>query len=150
MPLSWLQNKFSEVSKSLKDEVSRFRNQTFLEAVIAGCTLVAYADGIVRPEEKQKMMGALRHNDALSLFDTSEVIRLFEKYSGHFEFDRAIGEIEALRVVGKLKGKEGESRLTVRVCCAIGAADGNFEEAERQAVRKICTELGFKPSEFDL
>jgi len=40
--------------------------------------------------------------------------------------------------------------LMVRVCCAIGAADGNFDENEKTAVRNICAELGLNPKDFDL
>lgn len=150
MALSWLKTKFDEVSKSLKDEVTKIKNQMFLEGVIAGCTLVAYADGIVRPEEKQKMMGFLRSNDVLSVFDTSKVIQLFDKSASKYEFDRAIGEMEALAAIGKVRSKPAEARLLVRVCCAIGASDGNFDETEKQAVKKICQELGLDPAEFDL
>src|SRR5437868_14900980 len=70
MALNWLKGKFNEVSKGLKDEVTRIKNTTFLEGVIAGCTVVAYADGVVKAEEKQKMMGFLKNNDMLSVFDT--------------------------------------------------------------------------------
>ncbi len=150
MALDWLKNRFNEVSKSLKDEVTKIRNKSFLEGVIAGCTLVAYADGIVSPEEKQKMMGALKHNDVLSVFDTADVIKLFQTYSEKFEFDRAIGEMETLKAISRTKGKDGEARLLVRVCCAIGASDGNFDESEKSAVRKICSELGLSPKDFDL
>jgi len=150
MALSWLKNKFDEVSKSLKDEVTRVKNQTFLEGVISGCTIVAYADGIVRPEEKQKMMAFLRSNDVLSVFDTSKVIALFEKASSKYEFDRSIGEMENLATVAKLREKPAEARLLVRVCCAIGASDGDFDETEKSAVRKICSELNLNPADFDL
>lgn len=150
MALEWLRNRVSEVSTSLKNEVNKVRNKTFLEAVVAGCVLVAYADGVVKPEEKQKMMGFLRTSETLSVFNVDEVIATFEKYSQHFEFDPAIGEANALQTVGKLKSKENEARLMVRVCCAIGAADGVFDESEKNAVRKICNELGLNPKDFDL
>lgn len=150
MSLSWLKGKMDEVSKSLKNEVTKIKNQTFLEGVVAGCTMVAYADGVVRPEEKQKMMGFMRSNDVLSVFDISKVIALFDKSSSKYEFDRSIGEMEALASVGKLRSKPSEARLLVRVCCAIGASDGNFDQTEKQAVAKICKELGLDPAEFDL
>ena len=161
MALSWLKNKFDDVSKSLKDEVTKIKNQTFLEGVVAGCTIVAYADGVVSSEEKQKMMGFMRSNDVLSVFDTAKVIQLFEKGVSKYEFDRSIGEMEALAVdarrerqqravVGKLRSKPAEARLLVRVCCAIGASDGNFDATEKQAVVRICNELGLSASEFDL
>ena len=38
----------------------------------------------------------------------------------------------------------------VRVCCAIGAADGNFDDDEKAVVRKICAELNLNPKDFDL
>ena len=150
MALNWLKGKLGEVSKGLKDEVTRVKNQTFLEGVVAGCTVVAYADGVVKPEEKQKMMGFLKNNDMLSVFDSGKVIALFEKYSGRFEFDRAIGEADCLAVIGKVKSKPIEAKLLVRCCCAIGASDGNFDATEKQAVRKICKELGLDPADFDL
>jgi tellurite resistance protein TerB len=150
MALEWLKNRFNEVSASLKTEVTKVRNKTFLEGVVAGCALVAYADGVVKPEEKQKMMGFLQTSDVLSVFDVTEVIKAFEKAAKGFEFDAAIGEANALQTIGKLKGKDAEARLMVRVCCAVGAADGDFDEDEKAAVRKICGELGLNPKDFDL
>lgn len=150
MSLDWLKNRFQEVTTNLKNEVTKIRNKTFMEGVVAGCALVAYADGVVKPEEKQKMMGFLRTSDVLSVFSVDEVISAFEKFSKNFDFDLAVGEANALQAVGKLKSKENEARLMVRVCCAIGAADGNFDETEKQAVRKVCQELGLNSKDFDL
>lgn len=150
MALEWLKQRTSEVLATMKTEVAKFKNKTFLDAVVAGCTIVAHADGVAKPEEKQKMMGFLRSNDSLSVFDTSEVIELFEKHSKSFEFDFTIGEANALQTVAKLKGKDAEARLMVRVCCAVGASDGNFDDHEKAAVRKICNELGLNPKDFDL
>ena len=150
MALEWLKQRYAEVSANLKTEVTMLKNKSFLEEVVAGCALVAHADGVVRPEEKQKMMGFLRNSDVLSVFDAQEVISIFEKYSKQFDFDHQIGQASALQVVAKLKGKDSESRLMVRVCCAIGAADGNFDEHEKAIVSKICNELGLNPKDFDL
>lgn len=150
MALDWLKNRYAEVSSNLKTEVTKLRNRTFLEAVVAGCVLVAYADGEVRPEEKQNMMGFLQNSDVLSVFDIKEVIALFEKFAQNFGFDYSIGQATALQTVGKLKGKDAEARLMVRVCCAIGASDGNFDETEKNIVRKISRELNLDPKDFDL
>ena len=38
----------------------------------------------------------------------------------------------------------------VSVCCAIGSADGNFDEDEKKAVREIIRELGLNAAEFQL
>ena len=96
------------------------------------------------------MMGFLRNSEVLSVFSTDEVITIFDKYAKQFEFDHQIGQASALQAVAKLKDKEAEARLMVRVCCAIGAADGNFDDDEKGVVRKICAELSLNPKDFDL
>jgi tellurite resistance protein TerB len=150
MALEWLKQRFNEVSTNLKSEVTKFQNKTFLESVVAGCVLVAHADGVVRPEEKQKMMGFLRNNEVLSVFSTEEVISLFDKYSKQFEFDYQIGQASALQAVAKVKDKSDQARLMIRVCCVIGAADGSFDDNEKAIVRQMCAELNLNPKDFDL
>lgn len=150
MALEWLKQRFNEVSANLKNEVTKIRNKSFLEAVVAGCTLVAHADGTVSSAEKQKMLGFLHSSEVLSVFDTNEIITLFDKYAKQFEFDYQIGQASTLQAVAKIKDKVDEARLMVRVCCAIGAADGNFDDSEKAAVRKICAELALDPRDFDL
>lgn len=146
MALEWLK----EQRNKLQAEVSKFRNRTFMEGVVAGCALVAHADGTIDSAEKQKMMGFIQQSDTLQAFKTEDVITAFNKVAGKFEFDFAIGKAEALKVIGKLRNNPAEARLLVRVCCAIGAADGNFDPDERRVVHEICRELGLEPTEFDL
>ena len=150
MALDWLKNRFEEARDAVTKEVAKFKSKTFMEAAVAGCVMVAHADGAVSAQEKQKMMGFIRSSDALKVFDTDEVIAVFNKFSANYEFDPAIGEANALQVIVRLKGKDAEARLLVRVCCVIGGADGTFDEKEKTVVRRICNELGLKAGDFDL
>ncbi len=144
--LDWVKSQANEIQSGVK----RFKSQKFLDAVTAGCALVAFADGIVKPEEKAKMAGFIQRNDALKVFDMTKVIESFEKYVKGFEFDVMIGKAEAMKTIGRIKKSSDEARLLVRVCCAIGAADGDFDPDEKKVVTEICHELGLDPSEFDL
>lgn len=148
--LNWLKQQAASVQKTLNDEMSRYKNRDLMEGVVAGCAMVGFANGEVSSAEKQKMMGFLQASQAMSVYDINQVLDTFGRFARQFEFDTAIGQAEALKVIGKLRGKPDEARLLTRVCCAIGASDGNFEEAERQAVRLICRELGQDPTDFDL
>jgi tellurite resistance protein TerB len=134
----------------MADEVGKFRNKEFMEAVVAGCAIVAAADGDVSSSEKQKMIGFIRNSDELKAFKIEDVIASFSDICGKFEFDAEIGRGEALRKIARIKGKSGADRLLVRVCCAIGAADGDFDMSEKAAVTLICLELGLPASDFDL
>jgi tellurite resistance protein TerB len=145
-----LKTKAKEMSASLAAEAKRFKNKNFHQAVVASCALIAYADGTVTADEKKKMGGFLKINEAMKVFDADTTITLFNNFIEHLEFDLDIGTNECLVAIGKIKNKDSESRAVVRIACAIGAADGDFDDTEKAAVRKICGELGVSPSEFDL
>ncbi|MGB4333562.1 MAG: tellurite resistance TerB family protein [Chromatiaceae bacterium] len=148
--LDWLKQQASNIQQTLGDEMTRFKNRDLMEGVVAGCAMVGYANGSVSAAEKQKMMGFLQSSDAMKVYDINQVLDTFGRFSRQFEFDTDIGQAEALKVIGKLRNKPDEARLLVRVCCAIGSSDGDFEDSERQAARSICRELGLDPADFYL
>lgn len=148
--LNWLKENTTSARAKMSAEVSKFKNRNFMEAVVSGCALVAAADGSIDASEKQKMAGFMERADELKHFDMRQVIEVFNKAVGDFEFDHSIGKATALKSIGKIKGNDEQSRLLVRVVCAIGAADGDFDADERAVVGKIAEELGLNPSDFDL
>ncbi|MBF0177750.1 MAG: tellurite resistance TerB family protein [Magnetococcales bacterium] len=145
-----LKAKAQQMQSSVATEMTKFRNRDLMEAVMAGCALVAAADGNASSEEKQKMMGFIRNSEALKHYDMNVVINSFQQHIGKLEFDYALGKAEALKVISKIAKKTDESRLLVRVCCVIGASDGHFDDQEKKVVREICRELGLPPADFDL
>ena len=144
--LSRLKSKASE----LKTEALKYKNKDFLNAAMAGCALVAMADGSVSAEEKQKMIRFIESNDALSVFTTSDVIKAFQEFVGQLEFDKDIGQAKAYQALLKMKSNEGAARLLVRMVIAVAASDGNFDAKEQAVASKIVKELGLNPSEFEL
>ncbi|CAH1222398.1 hypothetical protein PAECIP111891_05335 [Paenibacillus allorhizoplanae] len=143
---SWLQNS----KQGLTEQVKKFKNKDFMDAVVAGCAVVAAADGSIDANEKQKMAGYMSRSDELKVFDMSDVIARFNHYVGNLEFDAMIGKQEALKSIAKFSNKPEIGRVIVGVCSAIGAADGDFDDKEKAAVRDICNSLGLNPSEFSL
>lgn len=135
-------------TQGLKDSVARFKNDNFAEAIVAACAIVAAADGNIGSEEKQKMAGFIGRSDDLKVFDMNDLINRFKRYTDGFEFDYTIGKAEALKAIGKLKSNQEAGKLLVRVCCAVGAADGNFDDKEKAMVREIVRELGLKVEDF--
>ncbi|HBU83988.1 MAG TPA: Tellurite resistance TerB [Paenibacillus sp.] len=143
---SWL----NSTKQGLEDQVKRFKNKDFMDAVVAGCALVAFADGSVDASEKNKMAGYINLSQELKVFDMTVVIERFNHYVNNFEFSPEIGKQEALKAIAKFKSKPEVGRVIVGVCSAIGAADGNFDDQERRVVAEICTVLGLNPAEFSL
>lgn len=148
--LNWLKQNAEEARSKLTAEASKFKNRAFMEAVVNGCALVAAADGNIDATEKQKMAGFLERADELKHFEMRQVIEVFQKAAADFEFDHMIGKASALKAIGKIKSNEDQARLLVRVVCAIGAADGNFDAEEKAMVTDIARELGLNPDDFEL
>jgi tellurite resistance protein TerB len=112
--------------------------------------LIAAADGTITAEERRKTAAFIGSNDALSVFEPSELQQHFEFYSSKLERDYDFGKVEAIATIGKLKSKPEAARAVIQVGIIIGGADGNFDPDEKQAVREACNAVGISPSEFDL
>lgn len=148
--LSWLKDNVANARDKLTTEVTKFKNQKFMDAMTANCALIAAASGGVSSEEKQKMTAFISQSPELKVFNMTDVIKSFNSHCEKFEFDFQIGQAEALKVISKIKNDPGAGRLLVRVGCAIGASDGNFDAEEKAACRLVCAELGLNPTDFDL
>jgi len=148
--LGWLKTNAIAAHEKLTTEVGKFKNREFMEATANACAMIAAADGEVSSAEKMKMTGFINTSPELKAFNLNDVIKVFNDACGKFEFDFNIGQAEALKTIGKIKKDEAAARLLVRVACAIGASDGDFDEKEKAACRMICQDLGLSPADFDL
>lgn len=148
--MNWLQNRAEEARQALLDQVSRFSNRQFMEAIVAGCALVALADGTVSAAEKRKMLGFMRQSDELKAFDPVAVVDYFNSVIAKFDYDFEIGRIEALKVVARMKANPEAANVLVKVCCIIGSSDGNFDTDEKEVVADICRELSIDPAKHGL
>ncbi|MBT2696720.1 TerD family protein [Bacillus sp. ISL-40] len=134
--------------KKAQELFNRYKSQDVLEAVVAACALVAMADGYLDASERQKMTEFVHQSEELRVFDTNKVLQKFNMFVSRIENDRILGRAEAFRALGKIRTKPEIARLVARYCIAIGYADGNFDNNEKQMVSDICRELGLNPAEF--
>ena len=148
--LKGLFNQAKAKVSELKTEALKYKSKDFLHAALGGSALVIMADGNIDANEKSKMMRFIQSNDALSVYDTSEVIKVWKDYIGTLELDTDIGEAKALAAIGKVKGSAEQARLVMRMVIAIGAADGDFDADEKRVASVVSRELGLDPAEFDL
>ncbi|MBR9828602.1 MAG: tellurite resistance TerB family protein [Oceanospirillales bacterium] len=148
--LDWLKTNATAARNKLSTEVGKFKNKDFMTATANACAMIAAADGEVSSAEKMKMTGFINNSPELQVFNLKDVIKVFNDACGKFEFDFQIGQAEALKTINKIKSNDGAARLLVRVACAIGASDGDFDDKEKDACRLICKELGLNPADFDL
>ena len=142
----WLREQKAKTEAGIK----QFANKDFMEAVAAGCALIASADGNISSDEKQKMVGYINLNDSLKVFKLNDVLARFNHYVDMFGFDYNVGKAEAMKAITKMKSKPDAAKTLIAVCCSIGAADGNFDKDEITLVKEMCSTLGVNPAEFKL
>jgi tellurite resistance protein TerB len=145
--LNKLKSMTSKASSEIADQFNRVKNKDVMEAVVASCTYVAYADGRITSEEKNKMLGFLQHTECLRMYKTDDVIETFGKFTRKFEFDQDIGKSEVFNALAKVK-EHNEKELVVRACVIIANSDGNFDQSEKKAVEEICGKFGLSASQF--
>ena len=146
---SSLKDWLSGQKEDLSAKVSRFKNRPFMDAAMAGCALVAAADGSIDSDEKQKVAGFIRSNPAMVNFDMGTCITRFNEYAGQLEFDHGVGQVECLKAIRVITDSDRASTL-VHLCIAIGAADGDFDSDEQAVVAKIIGELGLNLQDYGL
>ncbi len=145
---SKLSDTLQKGKETLMSEVSKFRNASFMEAIVASSVFIATADGNVSAEEKRMLMTYVKQAEELKAFSQDDIINVFNKLYNSYEFDAMIGKAEALKLVNRIKGNNEQARLVVRVAMAIANSDGVFDDNEKKALDEICSELGLNSADF--
>ena len=136
--------------KDVNDEIKQAENEHLMEGIVAGCALVAYADGWVTDEEHDRMLSLLRGFEPIAAFGIGDVTASFEAMTAQFVSDPKAAEASALKAVSRVRGEAQYPTLLVKTCSAIAAADGGFDAEEREVVIRICKALALDPAAFDI
>lgn len=121
-----------------------------MDAVVAGCAIVAQADGWVTPDERKRMIDRMRNSPTIAFFGVDDVLVLFEALNQRFDRDPEDGEATAEVAVSRLRGQPGPSRALIETACAVAEADGGFDAEERAVILRLCAILDVDPATFDL
>ncbi len=121
-----------------------------MEAVVAGCALVAYSDGWVTLDETRRMSGLIRQFEPVRAFGGADIAQAFDEIAARFTRDHDEGADHAWSIVRRLANRPHDAALLIETCCAIAEADGGFDAEERQTILELCERLGVSPSAFSL
>lgn len=133
-----------------RDDVWTPGNVVQMDAVVAGCAMVAQADGWVTPDERKRMIDRMRNSPTVAFFGAEDVLVLFEALNRRFDRDLDDGEATAEVAVLRLRGQPGPSRALIETACAVAQADGGFDAEERAVILRLCALLDVDPVPFGL
>jgi tellurite resistance protein TerB len=121
-----------------------------MEAIVAGCAIVAYSDGWASEDERRRMRGLIGRFEPIVAFGIGETMQAFDDLSAQFAHDHDAGEAFALAQVARLAGRRRDAELLIETCCAIAEADGGFDREEREAILSMCALLEIDPGDHGL
>jgi tellurite resistance protein TerB len=152
MSLSWVKTKFSDfraqVLAELANELEVEVSEDLVEAIAAATSLVAFADGVSSPEEREELLAVFEEEDRLTEIDLDDLFDAFDDYAERFAEDTKAAETEALTAVGVFDDSPDHGRLIVRAALAVGSSDGVLNPAEEKAVGQLCDALGLELGEL--
>lgn len=150
MPLSWIRGSFESVKAEVLRQFKRNDTEQLFKAVMAGCAIVAYADGRFSPAEKKQMLALIETTEEIEAFNTHDALVEFERISDLYYFDYVDGEAHAMRHLVRLRGRPEDALVVAKACAVIGSADGSFDADEKAALRRICRLMDISPDELDV
>jgi tellurite resistance protein TerB len=123
-----------------KDEPT-LRQHDVMDALVAACALVAYADGKADVSERNRLLGLMRRIPVLEGFSRDDLAEEFARQERAFAFDPVHARDRALEAVAALRPNANEARALIRSCEEIVRADGVAHPLENAALRSIITAL---------
>lgn len=123
-----------------KDEPT-LRQQDVLDALVAACAIVAYADGKADASERNRLLGLMRRIPLLEGFSRDDLADEFMRHERAFASDPAHARERALATIAALRANANEARALLRSCEEIARADGVAHPLEQAAMRSIIRAL---------
>ena len=129
----------------LLEALIEHRGELLMEAMVAGCAIVAFADGEAVPAERRRVLAQLRSHILLSLFPHDRVAAEFDAHADAFDRAPAQARAAALRLVAPLAPHPRLARVVLRACLDVTVADGVVHPGEVKAVSMVRDALGLGP-----
>ena len=152
MPISWLRAKFTEFKaealEDLADELETEISEDLIEGLAAATAMIAFADGVPGPDEREELLGVLEEEERLTDLDLDDLFDAFDDHAERFAEERDAAETEALATVAVFDDSPELGRLILRAALAVASRDGALTPAEEQAVQRLCDVLGLEVKEL--
>ena len=108
-----------------------------LEALIAACAIISYADSRSALIERLKLVELLSEDPLLAALPKSAVAEEWSAHRQAFAAAPAAARAQALQTVARLASEPHKGRMVLDACVRIMNADRQTGEAELQALRDI-------------
>lgn len=128
-------------------EFSRLVDKGSFDRACQAAFLIARADGMFDDKEKAALQKIL--SSKLPNFKAADILAAIQRAQEELIFTVEGGIGSLLSNIARSKGTD-DAALIMLVAVAIGAADGDFDDAEKAMARRIADALGIPHSQYGL
>jgi tellurite resistance protein TerB len=121
--------------------------EALMEAMVAACAAIAFADGRLDIRERRRIFTLMQTNPIFTGFSHADVAGEFERQAHAFEDDYAAAKQEALFTIKALGATRAEARVILDACQQVLEADGVRDREEVDTLAEIYTALTAAPIE---
>jgi chromosome partitioning protein len=136
---------FGATSMSILDPSSQVRNGAFIEAAMAASALVSTADGEVSFDQRHKVDEILENLTAFTAFNYHAALVQFEAFAEEIRRQPSEGAAKALKVVAAQADSAEDSRIILRIACAVARSEGRNPRASFERIEEVARALGQTP-----
>lgn len=140
--------RFASVVDGAKALGNRHLGPDYLSACAFIGAGVAAADGSIDDSEIQTLVAIMRDMDELKGYGDDEILDAVSKAVGKWKVASAIGKLETQKLLKSLDAEKQQYALAIG--CAIGGADGDFDDDEKAMVRDFANMVGVNPADLGL
>lgn len=145
--MNGLRDKLRAGKEAVLAQMNQVTKRDDLERVVAVYYLIGIADGNFDADEKASMMKAIQSNPALKSFSDDDIMAAYRKIDGFYDLAVPMGNRKALALLEGIDDAAFREELMMFACVA-GAADGSFDDDEKEVARKIAAALKQNPADF--
>ena len=147
MPKKNVRYRHNDLRLELIQAILDYRSEALMAATIAGCAIIAHADGEAAPAERRRMLEIMRAEPLLSVFPRDNVLAEFEAHDRTFNDDPVTARAAALDQVRPMASHPRLARIVLKACVAIAHADEFVHRREVEAIILICRALALPPED---
>lgn len=137
---------FNKVFKA----ANKVKNKDIMEAIVAGCLLIAAADGEIEASEIEKMGKLISANESLSAFKSTEINATIQRFTNLLEVDFGFGKKKILDELADIADDRRQCEDVLLSMMAIAKANGKIEDVEKSILLQVANTLRLNPADFDL
>ena len=135
----------ARVRLDLLSALNEYRSGRLMGATVAGCAVVAHADGEVLPQEVARMFLAMGADPLMSMFSRDSIALEFSMHICAWQENAKAARAAALKQVSLLAPQFHLGHLVLQACMDVTHADGQVHPREIEAIAQVRKALGLDP-----